>query len=270
MSDLRQIIKEKVEGVIVPEYTEDGHFYRFPDGTLQPSVTTKLKIINKPHLLRWAIKKGIEYLEEQDRFSMLKDPATRNTAMVGAYEAHTVIRDDAGDVGHDAHEAVEKYIQDWMDTGNKPQDIREYFDMYADPRAIASARATERLLNKFDIQPVAVEISVGDVRYSAGKLDFLCLWDGKLTLADFKTSNQVDDNYALQVAAYKYFFEHMTGIKIQQTKILHLSKDYDKYTIYKVNNLPQAYKAFKGVVAAFDWIYNGKTKLSKDIKKKVI
>jgi len=260
-----------MEQKIIAEHRDDGHFYRFIEsGVLQPSVTTKLKVINKPHLLRWSIKMAVEYLEKEDRFELLKDPEHRNRVMVGAYEAHAQIRDDAGSVGNDAHNAIENYIKDWVATKEKPKDIKDYFDIYTDPRAIAAARAAEALFNKHDIEPIAAEILVGDERYSAGQLDFLCRWDGKLTLVDHKTTNQVSDHFALQVSAYKYFYEHMTGEKIEQAKILHLSKDYDKYTVYKVKNMPQAYKAFKGAVAIYDWQTNKKDKLEKDIKRKKI
>lgn len=269
--EIKKIISERVAGRIVAEHSDAGHFYRFAEtGKLQPSVTTKLKVINKPHLFRWGIKKAIEYLEVEDRFVLLKDEEHRNKVMVGAYEAHALIRDDAGDVGSQAHEAVERYLLDWIDSGDRPQDIKAYFDIYADPRAVASARAVEKLLDKYNIEPLASEILVGDERYSAGTLDFLCMVNGKLELWDWKTSNQIDDNYALQISAYKAFFEKMTGLKIAKARILHLSKDYDKFTNYKVLNLPQAFKAFKGAVTLYDWMYNKKEKIIKDIKRKKI
>lgn len=124
--EIKKIISERVAGRIVAEHSDAGHFYRFAEtGKLQPSVTTKLKVINKPHLFRWGIKKAIEYLEVEDRFVLLKDEEHRNKVMVGAYEAHALIRDDAGDVGSQAHEAVERYLLDWIDSGDRPQDIKD-------------------------------------------------------------------------------------------------------------------------------------------------
>jgi len=73
--------------------------------------------------------------------------------------------------------------------------------------------------------------------------------------------------YSAQVAAYKYFFEHMTGVKIAKVKILHLSKDSDKFTVLDVKNLPQAWKAFKQICQVYDWVYSKGDKIINDIKR---
>jgi hypothetical protein len=140
-----------------------------------------------------------------------------------------------------------------------------------DPRAIASMRAVEAYFHRHDITPIASELLVGDIRYSAGTLDFLAIVDGALTLIDFKTSNSVDGiSYSMQVAAYKYFFERMTGLKIKRVKILHLSKDYDKFTVYIVKALPQAFRAFKQICGLYDWVSDSKEKVLKDVKRVTI
>ena len=264
---IKQIIAEKVEGVWKAEHSSTGHYYRHRDTSeLVRSVTTKL-IADKPHLLKWSIKKAVEWLEVNDRFARLQGPE-RNSMMIGAQEAYTEFRDDAGSVGSVAHEVAENYINAWIKKGVAPLDIRAGFTPAADPRSIASARAIETALKKNNVIPIATELLVGSLKIkTAGTLDFLCFWNGKLTLVDFKTSNAVSDDYACQVACYKYMFEEMTGIKIPELKILHLSKDYDKFTIYKVPGIAAAYKAYKGIACYYDWLNNGKEKVEKDIIK---
>ncbi len=71
----------------------------------------------------------------------------------------------------------------------------------------------------------------------------------------------------MQVSAYKYFFEEMTGLKIHKSIILHVSKDYDKFDVYKVKNLASAYKAFKNACNLYDYMYSQKEKVEKDIKR---
>lgn len=266
---IKEIIAEKVEGKIEPRHTDDGHFYEFMGtGKTVPSVTTIQKeVLVKPHLMPWAIKMGIEWLEIDDRWTRLKDPAYRNEYIVGAQIAHTEPRDDAGSVGTAAHEIIERYVKNWIRDGERPLDIRFYAKPDTDPRSIAATRAFEQLCLKHNITPLASEILVGDERYSAGTLDLLVLWDGELVLTDVKTSNSVSDEYASQTACYSYFFTHMTGLKIKQIKILHLSKDMDKFTIYKVNQPYKAYQAFKGICNYHRWRFGGTEKLIKDIKK---
>lgn len=223
---IKEKIKEKVEGVIKADWTSEGHFYILPSGKRVASVTTKI-LLPKPHLLPWSIKQGIEWLEVGDRWEKLKNPATRDEYMTGAQLAYTEIRDDAGSVGTKVHGIAERYIKEWLDLGHKPvEDIRDYCVEEKDTRVWAGARSVEQLFAKHDIVPIASEILVGSDKYeSAGTLDFLCMWNGKLTLADFKTSNSaINDAYCVQVVAYAEFFRIMTGIRIQDIKIIKISQ----------------------------------------------
>lgn len=286
LQKIKQQIADKVEGRWVPEHDQYGHHYRevIPpassvhvkknmEGVLQDSVTTKLGILNKPHLLRWAVRIGIEFLEREDRFLRL-DTLEREELLGGAMAAHTDIRDDAGSIGTVAHDAAELYIKEWIATGIRPQSILVFIPAGSDPRSIACTRGLEQLFIKKDIIPVASELLVGHPKLSAGTLDFLCFWEGKLTLVDFKTSNQVDKvNYPLQVAAYMYFFRYMIGkglTSFTRAKIIHLSKDSAKFEVWKVNYLPEAYEAFKAVCKIYDWIFSRTIKVERDVKRIII
>lgn len=264
---IKSVIVSKVDGKVIPNHDETGHFYLLPNGKRVASTTSKL-IIEKPHLRFWAVKKGIEFLEQDNRFAKLNTPE-REDIINGAVYAHTDVRDDAGSVGSLAHQVAENYIIHWLKTGVKPTDIRQGFPPNSDPRAIASARSVEKFFNEHDIIPLASELLVcSEKRSSAGTLDFLAIMDGKLILIDFKTSNNVSDDYALQVADYAAMFKEMSGIAIKEVKILHLSKDMDRFTVYNVPNLAKALKAFKGISNCYDWLMNGEVKLIKD--KKII
>jgi|6_EtaG_2_1085325.scaffolds.fasta_scaffold58604_2 DNA-binding CsgD family transcriptional regulator len=267
--EIEKIIQEKVTNVWEPRHDDMGHRYaNLKTGHIQRSVTTKLAILSKPHLISWAVKIGAQWLLQEDRLNRFATERFRGDMIKGMQLAHTDIRDDAGDVGTVAHNAAERYINEWIAIGERPNDIKLFAPRGCDSRAIASMRAVEAFFKKNDIVPLASEILVGDIRYSAGTLDLLCLMDGKLTLIDFKTSNAIDQTgYSAQVAAYKYFFEGMTGLKVKKTKILHLSKDYDKFTVYNVKYLPKAWKAFKSICYLYDWIYQTKNKVVKDIKR---
>jgi len=267
---IKKIIAEKVEGKWQAEHDASGHHYRhIPTNILVDSVTTKL-IAEKPHLLKWSISKAIEWLEQYDRWERLKGP-DRSLMLLGSQEAYTEFRDDAGSVGSAAHQVAENFLNYRIEKGFWPEDIRKGFKDGADPRAIASARSIEMILKKLDVIPISSELLVGSIRHRiAGTLDLLALIDNKLSLIDFKTSNAVSDEYANQVAAYKYCFEEMSGLKIKTVKIFHLSKKYDKCIVYNVPNLPSAYKAYKGIATFYDWFNNGKEKLEKDIKKIVL
>lgn len=268
LEDIQKVIAEKVTGKITPCHDEHGHHYKFEaTGKVVDSVTTILGWISKSHLSYWAAAKAVEWIEVGDRFKRLQSPdeEVRNAMIKGACSAHTDIRDDAGFVGTQAHDCIERYLIAWIKTGVRPKDIRLFFPVekgdsvfghyikeldlsicFTDLRAIASARAAEAIMIKEDIIPVATEILVGDELFSAGTLDFMCLHKGKLVIWDWKTSNNVDEyGYPLQVGAYKGFFEKMTRLKVQGLVIMKLSKESASYEAYDIPNLKPAYDNFK-------------------------
>lgn len=283
---MQSLIAEKVAGKWIPEHDEFGHHYRQVidastsvhvkknmEGVLQDSVTTKLGILNKPHLMRWAVRIGIEFLEKEERWSRLNSP-DREDLLGGAMSAHTDIRDVAGSVGTQAHDIFENYVNEWIDKNKRPENVMSFVLPGTDPRAISCARGLEQLFIKKNVIPVATELLVGNAKYSSGTLDLLCYWDGKLTLVDYKSSNQIDKiNYPLQVAAYMYFFKHMLGRQcpsFTHAKIILLSKDSPKFEVWKINKLADAFDAFKAICKTYDWMRNGKVKVEKDIKKIIL
>jgi len=281
---IKQVIALKVLGKIIPKHDEFGHHYEFVGlGEVVDSVTMILQMIEKEHIRYWAVKKGIEWLGENDRWKRLfagpvvdiKD-ADRKELLKGAQFAHRDNRDDAAAVGHQAHSAVENYVNMWIKHGNKPPDIRLFFKtvegrdpfgyyleehnksiVETDLRAIAAARAIEKLFRERNIIPIAAEILVGIPGVSAGTLDFLCLLDGELAIIDFKTSNFVDDqSYPLQVSAYETFLRTMTGLRIKKLRIIKMSKDQAKFEDYFIPNKNQAYKAFKNLASFYSSWYS--------------
>lgn len=266
---IKQIIKDKVEGVWEARHTGSGHRYvHLPSGVYQNSVTTKLGILSKPHLAKWQIRMACEWLLKDDRMERLRSEQYRYEMMAGAMLAPFDIRDDASDVGHYAHSIIERWLNDIIASNSFIKDITTFAPGNCDPRAIAAARGVQKLHQDKKIIPIATEILVGDIRYSCGQLDYLCLWGNEgLTLVDWKSSNQVSQDYILQTVAYCKFLEGMTGLKIKKIKILHLDKGSDKYSIYKVSKINEAWKAFKNICIAYDWKINPKNKLEKDVKR---
>jgi len=261
---IKKIIEEKVIGKVKPDHDAYGHHYLLPSGTRVDSVTTK-NVLDKPHLLNWAVKVGVEWLEKNDRFARLNGPE-REATIKGAQMACKDIRDDAGNIGSIVHSYVEEYINKWLRDGIKPE---SFIDRTADYRVIAGCRAIEALFVKHNIVPIASELLVGDERMnSAGTLDFLCFWDGKLTLVDWKTSNAVDPiGYSMQTAAYKKMFERMTGLRIKECKIVLISKYDDRVSVYKLSDAKSALKAFMNLSKVYDWVSDRSEKVYKDIKQ---
>lgn len=275
----KQLIWDNVIGKIKFIGNEDFHLYEFENGVRQASVTTK-NIMEKPFLYDYSAKKAFEYLESEG-FNNIK-PHNRTVHLANAIDARKVVlRDSADNVGTPSHDVIEKYIKHWIRYGKLAKDITTFIERkfvtddetgieaeVTDPRIYACVRSAENWCRKVQdkITPLFAEIIVGDERYSAGKIDFVFEWNDtkELCVLDWKTSNAIYDDYAIQATAYSKFLEHMIGRKVT-AMIAHLSKDKDSYEIYTVNDMAKNYIAFKANCTIYDWLHNGREKLAKDI-----
>jgi hypothetical protein len=264
--DVQKIIKEKVTGVWVPEHDEYGHHYRNTNtGEVVDSVTTK-NIIDKPHLIPWSIRLAIEYLEKPGNFELLQTDQRANIIKAAQLQGRDAMQ-EAGSVGSIAHDAIEKYVKYWMENGERIKDIRDLLSDSDDPRAWAAARSAEKVFNKYNVIPVATEFIVGKEGEGAGTLDLLVMTDkGSLELWDWKTSNSIDDFYSCQVATYKRYFNHMTGLKVRKSRVIKLDKACDSYKIYNIDDNRKSYEVFKACSKIYDWRHNGEPKLIEDKK----
>lgn len=269
-----QIIKDKVLGKWVAEHTETQHFYRNTDtGVLVSSVTTK-NILDKEHLRPWAVRVAIEWLEKDDRWEkyLMAKSEPKNEYLQGAILAHTGVRDDAGQVGTYVHDAAERFILEWIETGVKPDDIMKFVckEGLEDGRVWAGARSVKKLFDdRPKVIPVASELLVGsDSLNGAGTLDLLVLNDGVLEVWDFKTSNSIDKvGYSMQVAAYSSMFTTMTGLRPKNWRVIKISKDYDKVEIHRLVGFAKALECFKAISKVYDLIKSNAFTLERDVQK---
>ena len=274
---VQKAIKEFVYGVWTPEHTENEHYYRHnPTGTLVASVTSKL-ILEKVHLRNWAVRVGIEWLEQDDRWNKYLEHKQykKNEYLQGAILAHTDIRDDAGSVGSAVHQAAEDFINEWIATGVKPEDILKFIPEHSrdDGRVVAGARSVKRLFDdRPKVIPVASELLVGSLRLgTAGTLDLLVLNDGVLELFDFKTSNSIDPiNYSMQVAAYSHMFTAMTKLRPVAWRVIKISKDYDRVDIYKLTGYSNAVRCFEYLAKVYELTKGGYFTLERDVPRIVL
>lgn len=268
--EIKKVIQEKVIGKFVPEHDALGHKYRnINSNEVKKSVTTIIgSVISKPHLVKWQIRTALEWILIDDRLERLRNEHWKEEMMQGAMLAPFDIRDEHGGVGTLAHDTASRFVNEWLSTGIMPENIVSFAPQNCDPRAIAAMRAIEAWFKEKKNIPICSEIIVGN-KYSAGSIDLICQDEnGDLILQDFKSSNSIDQiSYSLQVAAYCRMFEEMSGLKIKYCKILHISKDYNKFTVYKVKNISSAYKAFKQIVETYNWINERKDKIVKDVKR---
>jgi len=290
LEQIQNIIREKVTGKIEACHDDFGHHYKFVNTDVIVDSVTQKNVLDKPHLVPWAIGLAIVFLEEENRFERLKDDKEREDLIRAAKLQYTDVRDNAGTIGGQAHDAIEDYTNKWIQTGQRPEDIKlfVYDTVQEEPlvvngigmgtksyylkngkqvnyKAIGGARSAEAAYKDYGVTPVACELLVGVQQHGAGTLDLLVLnRKGELELWDWKTSNNVNDFYALQVSAYARFFEIMTGLKIKRCRIFKIDKTSDAFKPYDVPDIRGNFKIFKALSLVADWTTSRKKKLIED------
>ena len=166
-----------------------------------PSVTTVLKILNKPELVDWANWMG-KIGKDSKEF-------TQQSAQVGTYTHYIIERI-----------CKKKIIRldDMYDTLSKGQ-IKKV------EKAVGSFKKWKKETKpKFKHN----ELKVQDERLG-GTIDCICKIDGLTYMVDFKTSKQVYPSYFLQLAGYNYLYKRVYNKSIDKAGILVLDKYKYRY-----------------------------------------
>jgi len=158
------------------------------EGTLVPSVTTILKILNKPALLGWANYLGFKRMKVDD--------VLETSAHIGTMVHHLI-----------QCELMNMYT------------IKIYGSTYC---KLAITQMYSNYLiwrtTHYDMKPIFMEKSFSNKTFG-GTADFYGLVNGKLTIVDFKTSKKIYMSMFIQLAGYIILLER-AGHEIEQVMIL--------------------------------------------------
>lgn len=201
------------------EYVEYPRGYRV-NGEKVPSVTTVLRILDKPALLWWSWKQGVEGMVDLIdawgwRVDGLPDTLDKTKAVEWMKRQKLTINDrrnKAGDRGKGAHDALERFVKDgeMPDERGFPHEDRGF------------VKALKGWLEEARPELVMAEVMVGSVENQyAGRFDLLAKIDGELWLLDLKTSEKprVYDEALMQLAAYAGCMEEC-GYPVPQRKAI--------------------------------------------------
>lgn len=221
-----------------------GRHYQNPaDGSLVPSVTNVIGMMDKPALPRWSAKMVAE------RAALMKHSLAKmeDGDIVDTLKAVPWQRSNrAADRGTSIHEYLEARLNDW-----EPEPLSEDAEPYR-------AAADDFMLHA-DIQVVETEITMFHPLY-AGTADFVARIDGTLTLGDFKTSKAIYDEAALQLAALWgcYTDQHGDPVpwregdgEMPELRVVRIGQDgWEQKT---VANPEASLSAFFGLLTAWQW-----------------
>lgn len=224
------------------------HEYRI-DGQRAVGVTTALKGIPKDDALkRWASKLVAEYTVDNiyDVKKML-DSGGRGPTIYFLAELPNQKRDDAAIRGTAVHGFAEQIIKG--DEVEVPEHLAPYVEGYI------------RYLEDFDPTTVCEELVVANrTHLYAGRLDSIQDIPGHgRAQVDYKTSNRVYGEHALQVAAYRYAETYLADdgseepmIPVDETFVLHIMPG--EYELIPVQSGPAEFEKF--LVAKANYLNN--------------
>lgn len=197
--------------------------YYLEDGTLVPGVTTVVGLLNKPALVKWANKLGLE--------------GTDVTKYV----------DKAANIGTCAHYMVQCHL-----AGEEP-DLSDYSarDINLAENALLKYWDWEK---QFTIEPILLETPlVSEKKRYGGTIDCYAKLNGEPWLIDFKTGKGLYDEMFIQVAAYKNLLLE-NGYKVKGAAILRIGRDETEGFEYRVldkADLNRQWKIFQHLLAIY-------------------
>lgn len=201
-----------------------GRTYTLPDGTVLKSVTTILKVIDKPALVNWAANLERDSCVEAARlvFERLAGRKVSATTFEAALltELTTVKQhhrelEKAGAIGTLVHNRIEWELRAQL--GQKLKEVRlpeQHVDQksgeISEHPAHIAYREYQKWRDEARLKPIAIEQRVFSRKYKyAGTLDVYCEAYGALTLLDWKTGKGIYDEAGLQNAAYRHAWIEM-------------------------------------------------------------
>ena len=185
------------------ETTPQGRKYFTPEGNSYPSITTVLSILSKDKIQEWRKKVG-----EAEANKISQQASVRGTAV---------------------HQLAEDYLNN-----------KEDWKKGAMPSNLFSFNHIKPILDK-NINNIYMQEAFlySDRLSTAGQVDCIAEYEGKLSIIDFKTSRKPKKeewitNYFIQTAFYAAAFYERTGLKAKQGVVI-ITVDGSEPQVFKVN-----------------------------------
>ena len=252
------------DGEVEIMYDKDAHTYLLVQGDElipQPSVTTIVKeSVNKSEILiPWACKMmGEKIVKSIPQFPYTLTETGTHRLINKCKGAHREKLDEAGMLGNMAHNWIEKYIN------NRLVNTCEYIpdpNMPQDERVVSAINAALDWMKAHNVRWISTERKIySRIHKYAGTMDGLALTDScsdptccpqkytdRLSLVDWKTSNNLYLDYLFQISAYWGAYREETGIVPEDGWVIRLGKEdaeFDPWHIWDTNEFEIYYYGF--------------------------
>lgn len=181
---------EVLHGDDIYTFDEAEHVHKL-NGKPLTGVTTLIdKTLSKPALIPWAVKTTVDWIRSNCQVSQLGESyLVSEKDLETAKKEHSKRKTDAGDWGTRVHTACEV----WCNTGN----IIAADDIYK------SVKNFVDFIQNNGFKVLATERPVWSKEWWIGGIfDLVLEKDGKVYIADIKTSSGIYDSHFIQMGAY--------------------------------------------------------------------
>ena len=178
--------------------------YRLSDGTIVPGVTTVLGILNKPALVPWANKLGLQGIDVKKFVDDKADIGTLGHAMVTDHLSGK--QTDTSDYSKNQIDAAENSALSFW-TWEKDNPIEHIF---------------------FVEEPL-----ISEAYRFGGTQDIYCKIRGKKELIDLKTGKGIYDEHVYQVSALKVLLEE-NGCPVDVVRVVNIPRSEDEAFLERV------------------------------------
>ncbi len=196
--------------------------YKTADCKRVPGVTTVLGVLNKPALVSWANRLGLEGIDSSRYVDKL--------ASIGSLAHEMILAELQGQqLDYSAHSAEEV------------------------ERAGNALRSYHAWREQHFLEPVLLETPlVSETHRFGGTPDFYGDVDGIPTLLDFKTSRGIYREHFIQVAAYRWLIED-TGRPVHRVCILQIPRtEGDTFAIHELKVTTNYWLIFENTLAIYN------------------
>lgn len=234
------------------EFNPGTHTYRF-QGTPMKSVTSFIKVLDKPALNAWKVRQQMRGTARK----CLEEPgfATRLLAMSeyqlrGLEFEADVVANVAADLGREVHALIEHWAHQKLGKPTKEPRCSDRAHFLFDEFLAWASR------DEMTVLATELKVASAALKYT-GTMDLLALRGGRVVVFDWKTkAGDLWPEEVLQLAAYRAAVQEWTGVPALG-RVLRIPKDGSKVQVLDPDDVSPympALASFSACVGLTGWL----------------
>jgi len=228
------------DGTIELCFDEARHRFTANGKPVFPSVTGATGVIDKSRpLIFWAVKLSKNFLMANLQTLIDDTKGDKIAALIEeASKQHTIKKQEAADVGTQAHEWFKQFI--------KAKSKKDWPVIPKDPQVYNGVTAFLKWVDEYEVEFKSSEKLVYSKKHKyAGIMDAEAVIKRKFSVVDFKTSKGIFPEMRFQVAGYRGASEEESGKKYSGDNwIARFDKETGEFEAHPFTEQDEDFKAF--------------------------